>query len=86
MAKDFVPLGRRTGCGDDRHPLRSVRAARGLSVNRLLARYGPEASIRDIMHQQIGACPHRNYTQLYPAAIPYMRRSLSSVIFGDLNP
>jgi len=26
-----------------------------LSVQRLMARYGPDASIRDIMHEQIGS-------------------------------
>ena len=36
-----------------------------LSVKRLLARYGPDASLRDIMHEQIGSCPHPNDTQLY---------------------
>ena len=40
-------------------------------MNRLLARYGPEASIRDIMHEQIGSCPHRNDTQLYTRCDPY---------------
>ena len=42
-----------------------------LSVARLMARYGPDASIRDIMHEQIGFSPHRNDTQLYPRCDPY---------------
>jgi len=32
------------------------------SVKRLMARYGPDASIMDIMREQIGSCPHRNPT------------------------
>lgn len=37
-----------------------------LSVKRLLARYGPDAAVRNIMQEQIGFCLHRNDTQLQP--------------------
>ena len=42
-----------------------------LSVKRLMARYGPDASIRDMMHEQIGACLHRNDTQICARCGPY---------------
>jgi len=48
-----------------------VRPARASLGRRLLARYGPDASLRDIMHEQIGACPHRNDTQIYTRCDPY---------------
>ena len=35
-----------------------------LSVKRLLARYDADASIRDIMHEQIGSCPHQQECRL----------------------
>ena len=38
-------------------------------IPRLLARYGADASLRDIMHEQIGSCPHD--TQLYTRCDPY---------------
>ena len=31
----------------------------------------PDASIADIMREQIGSCPHRNDTQLYTRCDPY---------------
>jgi len=34
-------------------------------VRRLLAEWGADASIRDIMREQIDSCPHRDDTQLY---------------------
>jgi hypothetical protein len=34
-------------------------------------RIGPEAPIRDITHEQIGSCPHRNDTQLCTRCDPY---------------
>ena len=36
-----------------------------LSVKRLLADWGAEASLRDIMREQIGNCPHRDDAQIY---------------------
>ena len=40
-------------------------------MQRLLAEWGADASLRDIMHEQIGACPHRDDTQLYTRCDPY---------------
>ena len=42
-----------------------------LSVDRLLAEWGADASLRDIMHEQIGSCPHRNDAQIYTRRDPY---------------
>jgi len=42
-----------------------------LSVQRLLAEWGPDAWLRDIMHEQVGSCPHRNDTQIYTRCDPY---------------
>jgi hypothetical protein len=36
-----------------------------LSVKRLLAEWGADASLRDIMREQIGDCPKRDATQIY---------------------
>ena len=61
MAKDFIGevaargvamIDIRGGC--DRHGR--------LSVKRLRARCRPDASLRDIMREQIGSCPHRDDT------------------------
>jgi len=40
-------------------------------VKRLMAQYGADASIADIMREQIGNCPHRNDTQIYTRCDPY---------------
>jgi len=72
MAKDFISLGDVAA----RVAMIDIRCGRcdrygRLSVARLLTEWGPDASLRDIMHEQIGSCPHRNGTQLYtPSAIP----------------
>ena len=73
MAKDFIPLGDVAACGATMIDIRCGRCDRHgrLSVNRLLAEWGPDASLRDIMHEQIGSCPHRNDTQLYTRCDPY---------------
>ena len=42
-----------------------------LSVARLMAEWGADASLRDIMHEQIGSCPHRNDTQIYTRCDPF---------------
>jgi hypothetical protein len=42
-----------------------------LSVKRPLVEWGAAASLRDIMRNQIGSCPHRNGTQLYTRSGPY---------------
>jgi hypothetical protein len=34
-------------------------------------RNGPDALIRDIMHEQIGGCPHRDDTQLHTRCDPF---------------
>jgi len=48
-----------------------------LPVARLLAEWGADASLGDIMHEQIGSCPHRNGTQLYCICDPYSQHSWS---------
>ena len=42
-----------------------------LSVQRLLAQYGADAALRDIMQTQIGQCPHRDSAQLQNRCNPY---------------
>ena len=42
-----------------------------LSVKRLLGEWGADASIRDIMREQVGNCPHRDDMQLYSRCDPY---------------
>jgi len=49
-----------------------------LSVKRLLCSYGPDASIRDIMREQIGPCPRRNDMQLYTRSVRHTRASRSA--------
>ena len=36
-----------------------------------MARYGPDASLRDIMREQIGSCPHKDDAQFYTRCHPY---------------
>ena len=73
VARDVIVLGQVAARGAAMIELRCGRCDRHgrLSVNRPLARYGPDASLRDIMHEQIGSCPHRNDTQLYTRCNPY---------------
>ena len=33
--------------------------------------YGADASIMDVMREQIGSCPHRNDAQIYTRCNPY---------------
>jgi hypothetical protein len=62
MAKDFIPLGDVAARDVAMIDIRFSRCERHgrLLVNRLLARYGPDASLRDIIHEQIDSCPHRD--------------------------
>ena len=73
MAKDYIPLGDVAARDVTLIDIRCGRCDRHgrLSVSRLMARYGPDASIHDIMREQIGSCPHRNDTQLYTRCYPY---------------
>jgi len=79
MAKDYIPLGDVAARGAPMLEIRCGRCDRHgrLSVARLLAEWGADASIRDIMHKQIGSCPHRNDTQLCTRCDPYCQRSWS---------
>ena len=56
-----------------------------LSVKRLLCSYGPDASIRDIMREQIGPCPRRNDMQLYTRSVRHTRASRSAAGRGGPN-
>jgi len=73
MAKDVILLGEVAARDVAMIDIRCSRCERHgrLSVKRMMARYGPDASLRDIMHEQIGSCPHRNDTQLYTRCDPY---------------
>jgi len=73
MAKDYIALGDVAARGQRTIEICCGRCDRHgrLSVQRLLAEWGADASIRDIMHEQIGSCPHRNDTQLYTRCDPY---------------
>ena len=70
---DAILLGEAAARGATMLEIRCGRRERHghLSVQRLLARHGQDASIRDIMRQQIGSCPHRDDTQLYTRYDPY---------------
>jgi len=73
MAKDFIPLGDVAARNVAMIDIRCSRCDRHghLSVKRLMAELRADASLRDIMHEQIGSCPHRNDTQLYTICDPY---------------
>jgi len=61
MAKDYIPLGAVADRGAAMLEIRCSRCDRHgrLSVKRLLAEWGLDASLRDIMHEQTGSCPHK---------------------------
>jgi len=73
MAKDVIVLGEVAAKGATMIDIRCGRCDRyrRLSVARLLTEWGPDASLRDIMHEQVGSCPHRNDTQIYTRCDPY---------------
>jgi len=73
MAKDFIPLGEVAARDVAMIEIRCGRCDRygRLSVARLLTEWGPDASLRDIMHEQIGNCSHRNDMQIYTRCDPY---------------
>ena len=58
MAKDYIPLGDVAARDVAMIDIRCSRCHRHgrLSVNRLMARYGPDESVRQIMQAQIGEC------------------------------
>ena len=64
-------LRRSTATFDGRSRDRASHHRKRLSVQRLLDKWGPDASLRDIMHEQIGNCPHRNDAQIYTRCDPY---------------
>ena len=49
------------------------------SVKRLLAEWGADASLRDIMREQIGSCPHRDDVQIYTRCEPYLPTLLAQL-------
>ncbi len=51
------------GGGCDRHGR--------LSVKRLIAQHGPDATVRQIMRAQIGDCPKKDSQQWYDRCDPY---------------
>jgi hypothetical protein len=65
MAKDLILLGEVAARG-----VTMLEIGR-LSVVRLLAQYGPDATMRDIMRAQSGACPNRDDAQLQNRCNPY---------------
>jgi hypothetical protein len=73
VAKDVILLGEVAARGATMIEIRCGRCDRHgrLSVKRLLARYGPDAAIGPIMRDQIGACLHRNDTQIQTRCDPY---------------
>jgi hypothetical protein len=73
MAKDLILLGEVAARGATTLEIRCRRCDRHgrLSVARLLAQFGPEAAMRDIMQAQVGACPNRSNAQLQNRCNPY---------------
>jgi len=68
MARDVILLGEVAAKGAAMVDICGRCDRRGrLSVARLLAEWGADASIRDIMRSQIGNCPHRDDAQIYQA-------------------
>jgi len=67
MARDVILLGEVAAKGAAMIELRCGRCDRHgrLSVARLLAEWGADASLLDIMREQIGSCPHRDDAQIY---------------------
>ena len=55
----------------DRHGRRSVK--------RLIAEHGPDASVRDIMRDQIGECPNRDSSQIQTRCDPLYATAFSRV-------
>jgi len=71
MARDFISLDQVAA----RVAMIDIRCGRcdrhgRLSVARLLAEWGPDASLRDIMHEQIGSCAHQDDSQIYTRCDP----------------
>ena len=73
MAKDLILLGEAAARGATMLEVRCQRCDRHgrLAVARLLAQYGPDAALRDIMQAQIGACPNRDNAQLQNRCNPH---------------
>ena len=76
MAKDVILLGEVAAKGAAMIEIRCGRCdGHGrLSVKRLRAEWRADASIRDIMREQIGSCPHKDDAQLYTRCDPYCQR------------
>ena len=89
MAKDVILLGEVAARGAAMIELRCGRCERHgrLSVRRLLAEWGSDASIRDIMHEQIGSCPHRDDAQIYTRDpyCPNTRAAVFAIRRGSLT-
>ena len=73
MAGDVIVLGQVAAKGATMIELRCGRCDRHgrLSVQRLLAEWGADAALRDIMREQIGSCPHKDDAQIYTRCDPY---------------
>jgi len=73
LAKDVILLGEVAARGAAMLELRCGRCERRgrLSVQRLLAEYGADASVRRAMQAQIGDCPNRDHSQLQSRCDPY---------------
>lgn len=72
MAHGVITLGEVAACTKIIEVLCGRCARRGrLFVARLLTEHGPGASMRDVMHAQIGDCPHRDDALLRDRRAPY---------------
>jgi len=73
MARDVIVLGEVAATSTTMIELRCGRCDRHgrLSVQRLPAEWGVDASLRDIMREQIGSCPHRDDAQIYTRCDTY---------------
>ena len=73
MAKDVIVLGEVAARDVTMIDIRCGRCERHgrLLIKRLLAEWGPDTSIRDIMRERIGNCPHRDDAQIYTRCDPY---------------
>jgi len=73
VARDVIVLGQVAARGAAMIELRCGRCDRHgrLSVKRPLAQWGPDASLRAIMREQIGSCPHKDDAQIYTRCDPY---------------
>ena len=73
MARDVITLSDVAERGAAMIEIRCGRCERAgrLSVARLLAEHGPNASMGVVMRAQVGDCPNRESTQIQERCDPY---------------